>query len=224
MIGRLREAVARAATGMSAADRARWAQAATMDDVGEVTAQWLEGQVAAQPGYGGPVDTDEDLAPGMTRTLAALNRAGVVTDSSQAGFDGIGFDGARWQQRAAVRGFADTAAVERLDNAIAEVEGVHLAHRRSSSWSWRPEVPVTFRDGQTKTDFGARTSGRQINAQYQACPKTARDELRAAEQIVAWDEQPGRNDRLWPALRRAADHYAADFPPAEVIEEEVDEP
>ncbi len=215
MIARLREAIARAATGMTAEERNRWAGCATMADVGEATADWLEGHIAAQPGYLGPVDTDEDLAPGMTATLAAINRAGVVTDQSQAGCDGPDMTGSIWQQRAAVTGYATTEAYERLDNAIAEVDGLHLGRRRGSSWSRQPDVPVTWRDGQTVTDFGARTSCRDTDRQYRACPESVRDELWAAEQFVAWDEQVGRNDRLWPALRRAADGH---------VDEEVDAP
>ncbi len=204
MIARLVRRLARAATGMKADERARWAKAETMADVGEATAEWLEGDLSAQPGYHGPTDTDEDLAPGMTATLAALNRAGVVTDSSQAGFDGPGHDSATWWQRASVRGFATTEAYERLDNAIAETDGLHLGRRRSSAWALRTDVPVTFRDGEVVTDFGSRTSARQVDDQYRACPRSARDEIKAAEQFVAWDDEPGRNDRLWPALDRAA--------------------
>ena len=201
---------------MSAADRATWSNTRTLDDVGERTAQWLEGEVASQPGYLGPVDTDEDLAPGMTATLAALNRSGMVTDSSQAGFDGPGFDGARWQQRAAVSGFATTEAVERIDNAIAPVDGLHLSHRRGSTWSLRSQLPVTWRDGRTYTDFGGRLSNTAIADQYDECGPDAVRELQAAEQVVVWDEEPGRNDRLWPALQRAADRHIR-------TDEEVDE-
>jgi hypothetical protein len=87
-------------------DRPRWAAARTLADLGELTAQWLEGRIDSQPGYYGRVDVDEDKVPGLTETLILLNRAGFLTNGSQAGFDGKGFDNARWQQLAAVTGFA----------------------------------------------------------------------------------------------------------------------
>ncbi len=82
-------------------DRSLWAAARSLADLGELTALWLDGSIASQPGYYGPCDVDEDDAPGLTDTLILLNRAGYVTFGSQAGYDG-----APWQQLAAVEGLA----------------------------------------------------------------------------------------------------------------------
>jgi hypothetical protein len=81
-----------------------WAEARTLTDIGQLTAQWLEGTITHNPGYGGPGGPDDEtlaLAPG----LAIINRAGLVTDFSQpgervfSGFQGkepVRRSGSRW--------------------------------------------------------------------------------------------------------------------------------
>lgn len=188
---------------MPAADRARWITARTLADLGELVAQWLEGRIGTQPGYDAPVDVDDDLAPGLAATLAALNRAGFVTASSQAGFAGPGFDGAWWEQRAAVRGFADADTLAWLRQAFAGTRFTirHGDPRRVWPWS-RPRVPVTRRAGQVRTDFGNRMPDSDIAdpwVGYGVCHPTVVDALRGAYQIVLFDPEYGRND-LWPLL------------------------
>jgi hypothetical protein len=196
-------------TGMSNADRRRWAQARTLAEVGELTAQWLEGHIDSQPGYGGKVDVDEDDAPGLTGTLAALNRAGFMTTSSQAGFDGHDAAGVHWQQYAAVTGFATADTVGWLQHAADTNPGLHLTHcGRATSHA---VDPVTWRDGEVATDFGNRMPARDIRDDwvgYGVCHPDAVDALVAAEQVVIRDTETGRNDRLWPVLRAAADPKA----------------
>jgi hypothetical protein len=52
----------------------------------------MEGRVGALPSYRVPCDVDEADAPGMTAAMVAANRAGIVTTSSQCGWDGPGAD------------------------------------------------------------------------------------------------------------------------------------
>jgi hypothetical protein len=69
---------------MSPEDAARWRAARTLADLGELTAQWLEGKIASiptvMPGCG-PGEESAELIP----VLAACNRAGYVTTTSQPG-------------------------------------------------------------------------------------------------------------------------------------------
>jgi hypothetical protein len=61
-----------------------WRAARTLPDLGNATADWLEGKTASQPGYApghGPDTETTGLIPG----LAAANRAGFVTRQSQPG-------------------------------------------------------------------------------------------------------------------------------------------
>lgn len=89
---------------MPEADKAVWAEARSLAAVAARTARWLTGELAGQPGYCGPVDVDEDTAPGMTQVLIACKLAGFLTENSQAGSDEPGYDGAGWRQVAAVDG------------------------------------------------------------------------------------------------------------------------
>jgi hypothetical protein len=67
---------------MSPEDEALWRSARTLADLGELTARWIEGAIASQPGYFGAADLEsDDLVP----VLAAVNRAGFRTDTSQPG-------------------------------------------------------------------------------------------------------------------------------------------
>lgn len=97
---------------MSAED-AGLARARTLADLGELTARWLEGKIKSLPtvipGYG-PDEETTKLIP----VLAAVNRAGYVTDFSQPGEAER-----RWTQRAAVSGFASAATFTALCAAAA---------------------------------------------------------------------------------------------------------
>ena len=75
---------------MRRTDRKRWASARTPADVGELTAQWLEGRIASQPGYAPGCGPDPETAD-LTGVLAACNRAGFITDTSQPGESGPGY-------------------------------------------------------------------------------------------------------------------------------------
>lgn len=188
---------------MSAADEAQWAQAGSLDDLCALTVRWLTGDIASQPGYCGRVDVDEDDASGLTDTLIALNRAGMLTNNSQAGWDGPGYDGAHWQQYAAVDGFANTATVEWLCDVTA---GTGLVVRFDGGGQ-----PVTFREGEEFTWFGRERSGRDLRDEWTGfgiCGVGAVEDVVAAFAVVVFDPAPGRNDRLWPLLRGAAERRA----------------
>lgn len=61
---------------MPAAERRLWREAATLDELGELTARWLTGRITSQPGYQprcGPDDETRDLI----HTLARACRAGI---------------------------------------------------------------------------------------------------------------------------------------------------
>jgi len=119
-------------TRMSSTDRARWYAARDRHDLGRLTAQWLEGAIASQPGYQpgwGPDPETTELVP----VLARANRAGYRTDASQPGrADTTGYDGALWDQRAAVEGWIDRDRVSGLVT-TAESAGLRAAARSASS-------------------------------------------------------------------------------------------
>ncbi len=169
-----------------------WADARTLDDLGELTARWLEGAVARQPGYGGPVDTDEVLAPGMTAILAACNRAGYVTTNSQAG-------SARYDMTADVHGFTYPGATwpqllpDRFDVTV---------------WTEPPPVLDDAEAEAAAIAWQANHSGypgmdaEDIDVWFSDCHPDALAAAHGAWQVTVWDPTPDSND-LWPALAAA---------------------
>jgi hypothetical protein len=190
---------------MRRSDRHRWAAARDMTDLGELTAQWLEGAIGETPNYLGPPDPETfELVP----VLAAANRAGFLTYGSQPGFDGTGFDGVRWMQRAAVEGFASAYTTMRLDSAATRAGLKVIWHnpkrlpRRRTSYDG--SLTTTWRDGKPYTSFGYTLSKHDLRWEYGGCSRAAVRAVCSAWQVTIADPEPGRNDRLWPALEQFA--------------------
>lgn len=184
-------------------DRPRWAAAKTLPDLCDLTAQWLAGDIQSQPSYYGPVDVDEDDAPGLTATLIALNRAGFLTHNSQCGFDGTGYDGAHWTQIASVVGFCDDVFLKRLRHEP-KLRGHRISIRAS-----RPDRPykrnpgddviVTRRDGHPYTGFGGQLRARQVADLYDGCSDEAIEAVRSANHVVIYT-YGGHGNGMWPVL------------------------
>lgn len=177
---------------MSRTDRRTWAQARTLADLGELTAQWLEGRIGSQPGYApncGPDDETRELIPALT----TANRAGYLTTNSQPGYDGPGYDGRRWQQRAAVCGFAEPAVADRIRRAGAR----HGCRIIEDEW-----MPCTTRDGETVTAFGGRMRRRDLAATWKPVSTDAYRAVLDAHQItvICPDWGPGGTRKLLAVL------------------------
>jgi hypothetical protein len=183
------------------AGRRLWASARTLADLGELTAQWLEGAIASVPGYCGPPDEEtRELVP----VLAAANRAGFVTACSQPGACG-----ARWEQRPAVEGFADAATLARLWEATEGPPLMRGADRATRfRTSYKTALPVSCRDGRVTTRFGAVLPRRDLSDSwigYGVCHREAVRAVCGAWQITLIDTEWGREDSpLWPALAEFA--------------------
>lgn len=213
---------------LHARDRPLWRAARSMSDLRDLTAGWLHGRIAAQPAYHHPVDVDEPDAPGLTDTLVALNQAGYLTTSSQAGYDGPGYRGAHCQQHAAVEGFATDDTTRWLEHAVAGTE-YRIVEHGCKPHPWQRSAPgadVTFLDGQPVTHFGRQTSHAGIaHDRYPGVHPAAVHDVAVARQITIYDPTPGRNT-IWPQLRQAADEHlptcAAAPPPAQDTNDDAD--
>jgi hypothetical protein len=189
-------------------DLAAWQSARTLADLGDLTARWIEGGLASQPGYCGSSDVDdpERLVP----LLARLNRAGFVTTGSQEAFNGTGYDGAHWQQRATVEGFATGVALMRFSDAAHDAGLLAVAYDPPSRFRWRygyrDSVAVTTREGRYRTGFGVQLPRRHIRdgwIGYGMCHRDAVKALCGAWQLTLIDPEWGRPDVLWETLERA---------------------
>ena len=203
VIDRIRDTLSSLSGPLTREDAPRWAAARSLPELAELTAQWLEGRIASQPGYYGEVDVDEDLAPGLTVTLIACNRAGFLTNSSQAGCLDEVTETGRWTQLAAVTGFAGRKLAERLAAAVAADGRFRIEHGCMELLG--PGITVTWRNGRPYTRFGGRMHRTTLrNELYGGCDGLALVDVAWSQQVTVYDPEPGRNE-LWAWLRGAVE-------------------
>jgi len=179
-----------------------WRNAASVADLGNLMADWLQGRIRTWPGY---MDTKtEPETRHLIPTLAAANRAGFVTTCSQPGEPPIrGYDGRMWRQRAAVDGWiADSYLLDRI-RSQAERAGITVITNRPGDRS-HPGIVATEADGEARTGFGWSPGHRRlISSEWPGVGNGAIAELRTATHLTLIDPEWGRDNQLWPALTRA---------------------
>lgn len=181
---------------MNRSDRKAWASARTLADLGELTALWLEGRIASQPGYVANCGPDPETLPHVP-VLAACNRAGFVTAGSQPG---VPLTREGWEQRAAVEGFASRQTADRLRRHFAG-RFMFQALEASRFTSYKTAILVTTRDSGSVTWFGTQLARSRIRDSWAGFGCTgAVSELCEAQQVTIVDEAWGRDSALWPAL------------------------
>jgi len=191
------------------ADAAPWFRATSLRSLGMLTADWLEGANLYLPAYGATCP-DPETRP-LIPTLAAANRAALVTTCSQPGHGPtVGYNGRLWRQLAAVSGFCDETTAASLRAAL-------IGHPDLYVYIWGPgskragaqyEIPATVHadphdpeDQWLSTVFGPPLPRRAVRCIYRGdLNRAAVKTLCGAWQVTLADTQYGRNDRLWPAL------------------------
>jgi hypothetical protein len=185
----------------------RWHAARTLADLGQLTADWLDGTLETHPGYGDATyPRPDDETAELTPTLVAVNRAGLglVTISSQPGMPPKrGFDGTLWEQRAAVEALCDDATLDRLCDLAAETSPdllviIHRGARRRRDHT--QAETVTRWDSRDYTEFGTRLDRSDLRLQFSACRARLRRRLFGMWQVTVIDTCWGRNSVLWPLL------------------------
>lgn len=184
----------------SRADRRLWRQAGSLPDLCELMARWLEGELSMWPGY---ADWPDGETAALIPVLARANRAGFLTDQSQPGCDGPGFDGSRWEQRAAVSGLIGDEELLYAIGRVAEARRLTLLVRDVHGHGRLPGMTATRVDGEPYTTFGTRLSRRQLRHIWRGVSRPALDDICAAWQVTLVDPQWGSGDRLWTALDEA---------------------
>ena len=179
-------------------DLAAWSTARSLSDLGELTAQFLEGKLGQTPSnWGPPNDETRVLVP----VLVATNRAGFVTHMSQPG-QPAGADG--WEQRAKVSGFAGDEAFVRLVAAAAGSDLIITAARAGQE-NTGPFYCITRQGERENTWDGCADSRKSLRYDYGSfCAPQAVDALCAAWQVTLIDPEWGRNDVLWSVLAQFA--------------------
>jgi hypothetical protein len=178
-------------------EEADWRAASALSDIGELTAQWLEGRRSWIPTYVGSHPHPE-TDPVIRTTLARVNRAGWVTDSSQPGTDR-----GTVRQRAYVTGVAPPALAQSAQR-LAAASGL-LVIRGRQHRGRANAVPVTVRHGQETTWLGSWAPPDNdvlLDAPLPAAGVTA---VRESDALQVYDPVWGRNDVLWPWLLALTD-------------------
>jgi glycosyltransferase involved in cell wall biosynthesis/predicted RNA binding protein YcfA (HicA-like mRNA interferase family) len=188
-------------------DRAPWGEASTVAELGEVTARWLQRDLAT-------ARTPEAETGALAGVLTAVNRAGFVTRVSQPGAR-PGSESTQWWnnfgQRAAVAGLSTSTVRDRLLAAAADTGLRMVSWKLGEGPVAQDHVVVSDRgDWVHSTKFGHfHESKDELRSVFADAPVV--DELwEDGWQIVIVDPEWGRNDRLWPMLERFAAETPAD--------------
>ena len=177
--------------------------ARTLADVGCLVAEWLEGRRTWSPTYYG-TGPDPETAPHIVEAVARVNRAGWVTASSQPGLSA-----GTLHQRAYVEGLVDSWIASYAEHLAIDTELVTVHVGRAPT---RPDdlvsIPVTAVDGRGHTWLGrwdAHDDDALLDAPLHPDAVAA---VRAADALQVFDPVWGRDDLLWPWLRRLAGDLA----------------
>ena len=172
---------------------AAWQQASTLAELGELTAQWLEGAVPCLPMYlGVPAPETKPLIP----HLAAYNRCGYLTHQSQPGTPLRNGSA----QRAWVHGFGTAELADRIENTLLDSDLIVCTTPPGGDNPTR--ICVTIDDSRAYTIGGAMRAS-YLAEQYREEVPVALPALLNAWQIEVIDPQWGRNDLLWGRLDQA---------------------
>lgn len=175
----------------------RWVEAVTLEQLGELVAQWLERRIAVPLQYGAaPPDSETDQ---LVPVLAQLNRAGFVTDDSQPG-EIVG-DSA---QRAFVTGYCDQDIAERLASVSVREDLVVVSQPTDPRAPF--QLPVTRDETNTSTSLSgtyAPCNGDDASWPWPGLRPEMRAVLLDTWYVSVCDPVWGRDDVLWPALTAA---------------------
>ena len=152
----------------------------------------------------GDVDVIPVAVPHGTVTVFGyrIGPLGYVTDASQPGCDGPGYDGQRWLQRAAVSGLVDDPQLRDCLVAAAELVGLTIVQHDMTPGRHAEGVPVTRSQGRDHTAFGRYLSVRDLRTIWppQIIGRRAFDRVAEAWQLTLIDPEWGREDVLWEVL------------------------
>ncbi|MGA4844682.1 DUF6919 domain-containing protein [Streptomyces sp. G45] len=178
-----------------------WGAARSFEDLARLTADWLEGSLVSHPNghHDGPDRETGPLAP----VLCEANRGGFLTEGSQPG-ELAELHGQPWHQRAFVSGFAGPG----LAGVLGEVARQAGLVTRVYLPAGRPmldggAVDVTRWGERINTGVGHFLKPRAVRQIFLSCRADAVQDVVMAWQVTLVDPEWGRDDLLWPTVRRA---------------------
>lgn len=177
-----------------------WLACRTLPELGARQADWLTGQLDYTPSYDTIRPQSVLSVPAAYAALVEVNRAGVIVTMALEHDD----------DRAAVSGYATDDAIVGVRELCRDV-GLEVRTRIGPAstrkqfllrctWDHCPgrcECPGNADGPREHELFTWRGCHRQISEELA-------EVLTDAWQVMVFDPEPGRNDRLWPALARVA--------------------
>lgn len=171
-----------------------WREARSFDELCELGARFIEGQLPFFPGWGAP-ETDEET-DGLESLLAAANRAGFLTLASQRGApESPGADGRAERRRAFVCGFAAGATARSLERLTLDGE-LEIA-------SEDEDLTLGLRGEDAFLVVGSDAASQELEIFAGHLHQDALSTLRDARYVCLADRTWSRDDRLWPGLAQA---------------------
>lgn len=168
-----------------------WADASTLEEIGELTAQWVKGKISCYPLYGESID-DETIS--IRDDIAFFNRNGFVTTFSQPGEpleDGCA-------QRAAVAGFASEKIAKKIGSLSLHTNLLTFIFPPGVTWGYH--TPITIQDYQPCTWCGS-TSTDEIDQYVHWVSDKFAMALGQAWKVIIIDPTWGREKYLWENVR-----------------------
>ena len=175
-----------------------WGSCRTLEDLGVVTARWLQGEVSYFPGHNNPEEPPLAETKDLIKVLVSLNHNGYVTTNSQPG-QSMTRDGNA--QRAFVRGYCSEATYKRIDAALYGTELVALP-RPPGLYHLCP-VPVTTVNGRNFTWAGMSSGEPEAIAREfgGALHEKMIEQLVQSWLVDVFDPVWGRTNLLWSKLQ-----------------------
>ncbi|HEU0143684.1 MAG TPA: hypothetical protein VFQ47_02755 [Nitrososphaera sp.] len=166
-----------------------WLEARTLDELGELTARWIEGTLPYYPFYGGTIDPETEP---LQDKLAYFNRNGLVTTFSQPAepLDEEGF-----AQRACVKGYAREELAKRLASLGLYTDLLVLIYPADVAGGY--QIPITLSEFQPFTWCGSNRGQEELESLKEYLSEGAMESLSLAWKIIVIDLQWGREDYLW---------------------------
>lgn len=176
-------------------DTELWRGAKTLEELGELTAKWIEGDLPYHPCEGGGVY--EETKP-IQEVLVFFNKNGLVTTFSQPAepLDEKGFS-----QRACVEGFAREDVAKRIAALGLYTDLLVLIYPPDVEWGY--QIPITLSEYQPFTWCGPSWGNEQLEYFKEECSTEAMESLASAWLVVVMDLQWGRENYLWEHVRHA---------------------
>lgn len=176
-------------------DAEQWRVAKTFDELGELTANWLEGKQSYYPLYGGNPDSE---TTSISEILAYFNRNGLVTTFSQPA-EPLDEEGSA--QRAAVEGYASEETAKKL--AILGLCSDLLVFIFPPNRVGGYQIPITLSQFQPFTWCGASWGYEELECFAEVCSSEAMNSLEEAWKVMIIDSQWGREKYLWTQIHDA---------------------